>query len=90
MFGHLGTPDVDVVTDVLHFPQAGLKCRQLPRNLAVAVGQGHEAIVDFLKELQKQEIVNEDGETVNYYDTKVWDEISANEELILDTMTCAG
>ena len=36
------------------------------------------------------EIVNEDGETVNYYDTKVSHEISANEELILDTMTCAG
>ena len=49
MFGHLGTPDVDVVTDVLHFPQAGLKCRQLPRNLAVAVRQGHEAIVNFLR-----------------------------------------
>ena len=43
-----------------------------------------------LKELQNKEIVNEDGETVNYYDTKVWHEISANEELILDTMTCAG
>ena len=43
-----------------------------------------------LKELMEAEIVNEDGETVNYYDTKVWSEISANEELILDTMTCAG
>ena len=43
-----------------------------------------------LNELMEAEIVNEDGETVNYYDTKVWDEISANEELILDTMTCAG
>ena len=43
-----------------------------------------------LKELMEAEIVNEDGETVNYYDTKVWAEISANEELILDTMTCAG
>ena len=43
-----------------------------------------------LKELMEAEIVNEDGETVNYYDTKVLNEISANEELILDTMTCAG
>ena len=42
-----------------------------------------------LKELQKQEIVNEDGETVNQYEEASY-EISANEELILDTMTCAG
>ena len=49
-----------------------------------------EELKKALKELMEAEIVNEDGETVNYYDTKVLNEISANEELILDTMTCAG
>ena len=78
---------ITMFISLLHRKESTLKSSFINANLTKTE---KEELKKALKELMEAEIVNEDGETVNYYDTKVLNEISANEELILDTMTCAG